>query len=181
MIRQLMYMAAPLRPTEDELRSVPLFDLHGRVPASDRVIYSRAIDANIDRAMCWLAWLRRSFPETTFIAPWIVSVLAGADDTDPAQREAGIADDCAVIERCDGIVLVGLRISEGMRREMEHGRQHAGIDWEVVKMGGAGVLGAREFEVYDLTPRLIAPPHPEAPGGARGRTFVKWFDEVIRS
>lgn len=121
MTRQVLFVAAPLRPSEEEIDDVELAE-RGEYRPGPRVRAAVALRANLDRAMRWLSWLRRSFPETTFIAPWIASVLAGADDADPAQREAGFTDDCAVIERCDGIVLCGGRISEGMQREMEHGK-----------------------------------------------------------
>lgn len=121
MTRQVLYVAAPLRPTEDEIAAAPKYNEGGRSPAPRSLLVERALRANLDRAMRWLAWIRRSFPETTFIAPWIFIVLSGDDDGDPAVRERAMQDNCAVIERCDGIVLVGGRISEGMRREMEHG------------------------------------------------------------
>lgn len=107
---------------------------------------ARGIQANILRALRWLAWLRKTYPNITFIAPWIAAVLAGADDSDPAAREAGLVDDCAVVERCDGIVLCGGRISSGMRREMEH------------RWGSREEGGPFESEVYDLT-AVGAEPH----------------------
>jgi hypothetical protein len=67
--------------------------------------------------MRWLSWLRRSFPETTFVAPWIAAVLSGEDDGDPKQREAGLVDADTLIPRLDGVVLCGGRISSGMERE----------------------------------------------------------------
>lgn len=112
--RTVLYMAAPLSPTELE------FVLVGGDP-------DHALLDNLDRAERWLAWLRRSFPDVTIIAPWIASVRASADDTNPATRERGLIDDCAVVERCDGIVLVGGRISSGMARERATA-EDAGLD-----------------------------------------------------
>ena len=159
MSRQILYIAAPLRPTEEEVREV------GRpsAGATDRTLYEIALRANLDRTMRWLSWLRRSFPGTTFIAPWIASVLAGADDTDPAQRAAGIADACAVIERCDGIVLCGGRISDGMRREMEHGRARQMTEWL-----------PNYFEVYDLT----CPSNPDPPLTSGEMTWTMTLDKL---
>jgi hypothetical protein len=147
MIRQVLYVAAPLRPTEEEIAAVKA--IHGQTAdhPTSQLRLRQALEANLDRAMRWLAWLRRSFPETTFIAPWIASVLAGADDADDAQRAAGMADACAVVERCDGIVLCGGRISEGMRREMEHG----------VRMTYQR-LDTPMFQVYVLTKLGAEPP-----------------------
>ncbi len=80
------------------------------------------VDGNIKRALQWLAWLRRSFPAVTFIAPWIAGLMSGDDDSDPAQREAGLVDCCAAVERCNGAVFVGGRISSGMARERRHAK-----------------------------------------------------------
>lgn len=75
------------------------------------------VDGNIKRALRWLAWLRRSFPETTFVAPWIAGVMSVGGDGTEADREAGLVDDCATVALLDGIVLAGGRISSGMARE----------------------------------------------------------------
>lgn len=77
------------------------------------------VQANLASALRWLHWLRTNFRETVFIAPWIASVMAGADDTDPSAHEHGLRDDCEIVRRCDGIVLVGGRVSAGMQREAD--------------------------------------------------------------
>jgi len=129
--RAVLYVAHCLRPSEEDIAA------HRR--NVDESPEADALDANIHRAMRWLAWLRRSFPETTFIAPWIANILAYGDDAYIAAFERGGADACAVIERCDGIVLCGGRISDGMRKEMEHGAQ------------SARGPGREVFAVYDMT------------------------------
>ena len=78
-----------------------------------------AVDCNIQRALRWLRWLRVSFPECTFIAPWIASIMSGDDDSDPAQREAGLVDCGAVAYLVQNAVMVGGRIGSGGRREMD--------------------------------------------------------------
>ena len=75
------------------------------------------VENNIKRALRWLAWLRRSYPGTTFVAPWIAGIMSGEDDADPAQREAGLVDCEATVQLLDGAVLVGGRVSTGMQRE----------------------------------------------------------------
>lgn len=111
--RTVLYMAAPLRPTPEEIAQV----------ASDWPGFPRerwpeiALHANIARGLRWLRWLRRSFPRVTFIAPWIAGVLSGEDDNDEAQREAGLVDADAVVPRLTGVALVAGRISSGMQRE----------------------------------------------------------------
>lgn len=80
------------------------------------------VPGNIARALKWLAWLRKSFPATTFIAPWIADIMSGSDDSDPKQREAGLVDCEATAALCAGVVLVGGRISSGMLREAGRAR-----------------------------------------------------------
>jgi hypothetical protein len=154
--RRVLYVAHPLAPTNAEIAATPwapLIELRARV----------ALKANIDRALRWLAWLRKGFPETTFIAPWIATIQSLGGDGTPEEREAGLVDDCAVVERCDGIVLCGSRISSGMRREVDHGST-----WRV--FDGDDGEPAR-FERYDLTHLGPAPPPDREPGG----TFDTFF------
>ena len=75
------------------------------------------VDGNIKRAFAWLRYLRRQDPGSAYQAPWIAALLIGEDDSDPAQRERGLLDCEATAAKCDGIVLVGGRVSVGMARE----------------------------------------------------------------
>ena len=100
------------------------------------------VDANLKRALRWLSWLRRSFPRVTFIAPWIASVMAGDDDSDPKQREAGLVDDCTVVALCTGMVLCGGRISSGMLRESEHAKSTLDLTWLGEGPPGDGYTGS---------------------------------------
>lgn len=111
---QVWYVCHSLRPTDAEIAEFNLLHPEPRGAATGR---------NLRRAKECLDRLRRMFPTITFIAPWITSVEAGADDSDPAQREAGLRDDCRVIRRCDGVVHTGGRMSDGMRREAEHANE----------------------------------------------------------
>jgi len=117
MTRAVYYVAHPLRPTEEEIAAA-MSAVSERVDPRDRGPAIReALALNLARAQRWLVWLRRSFPESTFIAPWIAAVLSGEDDNDPAQREAGLIDAEAVAAVCTGVILCGGRVSGGMRRE----------------------------------------------------------------
>lgn len=123
---QVWYVACPLRPSEEEIRAQEEGD--PIVGSMDREHAVRtATRSNCFRAMRWLRWLGHAFPTITFIAPWVAAVLAGEDDADEAQREHGLRDDCRVVERCDGIVVCGGRVSSGMQREATHARRHADI------------------------------------------------------
>lgn len=155
-MRRVLYVAHPIRPTPAEVYALVDQMMAGAAtPHMDdarsramRLAMARATQANIGGAHRWLTWLRRSFPETTFIAPYLASIAAGDDDQDPEQREAGMVDCCAVVERCDGIVMTGGRIGSGGARELDHGVAVAATD--------PGSISYRmpnfEFQVYDLTP-----------------------------
>lgn len=117
MARRIWYMAHPLSPNLDEIEAANPAGHRGPVHATQR-----ALDRNIARALRWLAWLRGTFPRVTFIAPWIATIQSVHGDDSPELREAGLVDDCAVVELCHGIVLVGGRISSGMQRESKSAR-----------------------------------------------------------
>jgi hypothetical protein len=76
------------------------------------------VPGNVRRALDWLASLRRSEPNVTIIAPWLASLASGENDADPVARERGMIDCETVVARCDGLILVGGRISAGMQREL---------------------------------------------------------------
>ena len=86
---------------------------------------------NISRAYRWFRWLRACFPEVTFAMPWVVNLLCGEDDADPAQRERGLVDCETTARACDGVVLVGGRVSAGMKREAGAAR----VAYDLTRMG----------------------------------------------
>jgi hypothetical protein len=91
---------------------------------SERVFYvahpvAGDVPANLARALRWLKWLSTTERETVHIAPWISAIMSGEDDSDPAARARGLRHDCLVVRRCDGIVLVGGRVSSGMAIERD--------------------------------------------------------------
>lgn len=73
--------------------------------------------ANLARARRWLRWLISVHPEIAFAVPWLpyTDVL----DETPDNRERGIRDDIAMLQRCDLVVLVGGTISTGMAMEVQ--------------------------------------------------------------
>jgi hypothetical protein len=92
----LIYMAHPVRPIDGE-----------------------TLAGNIERAEAWLVWCQRNFPAWVVIAPWLAELRAyGLDEEgEREQRAAGMARQLEVVRRCDGVVLVGGRVSPGMREE----------------------------------------------------------------
>ncbi len=175
--RRVLYMAHPVSPTEQEIAAVPYEtvervrgeyedDIRHQIPEGTRV--KAALRANLDSALRHLAWLRASFTETTFIAPRISYLLSGEDVSDSAARERGLVDCCAVVERCDGIVLRGPRVSSGMRRKMAHGVAVNGVTRDHVVFG--------DFAVYDLTSPLDVQFIPVS----RGMTLDQYYERFKR-
>ncbi len=172
MTRRLLYVAHPVAHTDEEVRGARSYQSGGRVRyLHPHEISPIIVEKNVKSAGRWLQWLRKSFPETTFIAPWIADILTGGDDSDPAQRERGLADCCATVERCDGIVLCGPRISSGMQREMNHGM----TSFRMWLSAGARMAYAT-WGVYDLTSHQI-----EGDSSADGRTFERWMADYRES
>jgi hypothetical protein len=91
--RRVVYLAHQLSGTEAEMRA-------------NRAFASR-----------WAAFLAVNF-EVAVECSWIV--LSSQWDETPENRARGLACDLALVERCDELVMVGPRISGGMRLEAGH-------------------------------------------------------------
>jgi len=92
-----------------------------------RVVYVAApLGSGSDRefnranAAAWCSWA--ALQGVAPIATWVI--LSGVWPETPENREKGLALDCALVERCDEVWLVGGRISPGMSIEADHGRAH---------------------------------------------------------
>jgi hypothetical protein len=128
---QLWYVAHPIRPTEGEVAAwvkrltSPIPSMVRMAPDLDPA--RLAILDNIANAKGWLAWLIWRYPAVTFIAPYVATLDGGGDDDlDPAQRARGLRDCRRTVRVCNGIVLVGGRLSGGMLDEASVAR--AAID-----------------------------------------------------
>lgn len=168
--RDVVYVCHPAAPTAEEIdaalaSSNPLSAISAAHRHNAATLRRLATLANVQRAMRWLSWLRRAFRDVTFVAPWIASILAGDDDTNPAQREAGLLDAEATIERCDGAVIVGGRIGSGGLREIRHGVTSS----RVVLDGGPGSL-----MLYDLRYMGAEPPSHMPAHGAKLADLVEF-------
>lgn len=110
MKKKLVYVAHPIKPIAGET-------LEGNIRAAGE--YLRALqDAGVFA-----------------IAPYLYPLEHWADDTDPKQRERGIACGEYIASRCDAVVWCGPRTSDGMRREgaaCEHVLDGAGVTPEGV-------------------------------------------------
>ena len=88
---------------------------------------------NVTNALAWLKCIVLASRGWAVCAPWIpyVQVLEDSGKVECPIRRRGMADDLAVLERCDFMVMVGGRISRGMQGEKEHAEER-GIpvfDW----------------------------------------------------
>ena len=89
---------------------------------------------NLARAKRWLKWLARTFTDIDTVAEWIpwVEVL---DDTDPAERERGLALGEEMARRLDGLWLVGGRISNGMKMAVSIAVEHKKVVFDLTALG----------------------------------------------
>lgn len=71
-------------------------------------------EQNRERAQWWVGWLAKRYLVAP-VADWIL--LAGEWPETPDCRAAGLAIDRVLVELCGTIVLVGPRVSDGMRFE----------------------------------------------------------------
>ena len=134
----LVFMAHPVAPYRRKIDTGS--DVASRRYWGERThILTITTAKNLARAKRWLRALQDAFPTTAIIAPWI-TVCEIYDDANPDDRAENLLRGCYVLGRCDAIVLVGGRISNGMRIEMDH-----------------AILAG--LNVYDLTHLGMDPPN----------------------
>lgn len=75
------------------------------------------VQANLASARDWLRFLIGACPDVAFCVSWL-PYLNVLEDTG-ASRERGLRDDCEMVRRCDAVLMVGDRVSAGMRREAD--------------------------------------------------------------
>ncbi len=78
--------------------------------------YSDTREDNLDLFQDWFAWLLQKHPNDALVAPWVLYARV-LEETD-VNRARGIRDDLTTLAYCDGIILCGERISEGMLEEL---------------------------------------------------------------
>ncbi len=88
-----------------------------------RVIYlahavSGDIQRNLLKAEAWQKWIGLNFP-VAIQSSWITECRIW-DDAIAEQREAGMARNFAILERCDELWLCGDRVTSGMELEANH-------------------------------------------------------------
>lgn len=103
------------------------------------------LDARLDNIANALAWLQWLVDHTSWCVcvPWLPYVQRLDENT---YRGRGIDDDLAALERCDILVGVGGRWSEGMTAEREHAKSQG-------------------MPIVDLTSYGFAPPKLEIASG----------------
>ena len=91
---------------------------------------------NCGKVCVWIAWLTLVDPSRIFIAPWVAEVMGFHNlEVTPEFYDRVLSDDQEVVRHCDGIILLGGRVSRGMALELE-AAQEAGkmvIDWSLIK------------------------------------------------
>jgi len=79
------------------------------------------IEANLANVIKWIAWLTDNDRSRVYIAPWVAEVMAFKDrgEISPEFYDRVLADDMNVVNRLDGILLVGGTVSRGMALERD--------------------------------------------------------------
>lgn len=85
------------------------------------------VKGNVANVIQWIRWLTINEPSRVYIAPWVAEVQAFDQDIGGAEPDAAfydrvLADDCDVVRHCDGILLVGGKVSRGMALERDAAR-----------------------------------------------------------
>lgn len=100
------------------------------------------VDANVERAVRWLAWLMPLEPHLAIVAPWLPFVQVfrlitkpGDDDRGHPFRERCMRDNLAVARRFDGIILCGGTFSQGMREEQAYVETSGGWTADLTELG----------------------------------------------
>ena len=73
---------------------------------------------NLLSAIAWLRFLRDSFDDCDFTAPWIANCIADPFEDNTATRARALAFDQEMVRRCDQLWAVGERVSPGMSLEI---------------------------------------------------------------
>ena len=73
---------------------------------------------NLESALAWLRFLRDTFDDLDFTAPWIANCIADPFEDDVATRARALAFDQEMVRRCDQLWAVGERVSPGMSLEI---------------------------------------------------------------
>lgn len=81
------------------------------------------VEGNLKRAKRMVRQLELLYSDVAIVANWITECEVFGD-ADPVQRSAGIARNCAVIERCDEVWLTGPTVSAGMQAEARHATRY---------------------------------------------------------
>ncbi|HEX9772554.1 MAG TPA: DUF4406 domain-containing protein [Steroidobacteraceae bacterium] len=90
------------------------------------------MEANRKNAELWLAWIAYHF-DVAPVASWIS--LSRQWPESEKLRKRGLEIDCVLIRRCDEIWLVGGRISDGMRIEMDAARDAGVVVIDLTALG----------------------------------------------
>lgn len=128
-----------------------------------------ARDLNIQSALGWLRWLVDS---TTWAisAPWLPYVMRLSE----SQRDRGMRDNFATLERCDLVVLTGGRVSPGMELERHHAFS---CGMPVVDLTSLGARAPRDVVNHANAPAFMTYPY-RSESSIAGRTRRVWVPPI---
>jgi hypothetical protein len=96
---------------------------------------------NVTRAKKWLTWFLENDRTRVYIAPWITEVELSAKGKHHITYGDALSDDLCVVEHCDGIILVGGMISNGMKMELDRAviSNKKVINWSEFRLPFTGI------------------------------------------
>lgn len=127
LVKSHLSLMAQLQQKQRLRCTVPVVNATSRAPKEVYYVAHPVSGDPIGNAFKTINWIKhftKRFPQYVFVAPWVAEVLAFANEnSDKTFYDRVLEDDCHVVRRLDGIVLVGGRISDGMGRELKAARE----------------------------------------------------------
>lgn len=119
---------------------------------------------NARKAERWLGWLMQHDRSRVYIAPWISEVRLFIDNRVTTTYEEALSDDLEVVTRCDGIILVGGKISNGMQRELDCARDlgKSVIDLSMFNAPWSKYASVDNRKIESLVISFLGTPHGQA-------------------
>lgn len=166
----ILYLAHPVAPfgaqLQDALRDIKSPNRPPRSREDDfRMARALAVERNLANTKAWFRWIHDAKPEWVLMVPWYVYVQVFGDDDGP-RRVDGLRAMQQAAARCDGVLLTGGVVSEGMGLERDAAMRAGKAVVSLVDLGYTPPTAA-ELDRRDLGPAgwLLATRLREALGG----------------
>lgn len=119
---------------------------------------------NLARAKRWYLWLLESYPGLAFNMNWAVDVevylnrgvdanVCGGEGDHPT-RALGLLRDDAVIKTCHEMILVGGRVSAGMRRALDVAGEEYQTVYDLTHLGDEPPDASIDLDQHILLPEI---------------------------